>query len=127
MTFNKHPYKGIIFRALPSSMDSAEQEYEDILQMECDVETIVNNTHSVQSRKIYNYTHEVWIWNDAIITYSGGMTTTLANYLENVSDQHFLEGLYFRSLYKGKTISGEIKLYNPSALGIMLGIDTNDE
>lgn len=119
MSISRAPYIGSILRAKPSDITSSEQTYELLLDVACDITTVLE-----KKSELYRYSHEVWIWNNNAVMVNGD-SVPLSEYKESYGAIVIEEGLYFKSTFMGKTISGEIKLYNPSQFGIMLGIDTN--
>jgi hypothetical protein len=119
MSINRQPYTGYILRAYSNDIESETQGYKTLLEVSCDVVTA-----DVKAAEVYNYTHEVWMWNDANVVFNGTMMK-LSEYMILANRIVLKEGLYFRSTFMDKTISGEIRLYSPSQLGVMLGIDTN--
>lgn len=54
-----------------------------------------------------------------------GNEMTWSQYLAISNKVDIKEGLYFSAVTQGRVVSGEIKLYNPSQMGCMLGIDSN--
>ena len=120
MIINKHPYTGTISR--PTSIDIAAdtQGYKAILTVQCDIQR--NDEKGASG--VYEFTHKIWWWNDARVTFNGS-EMSWEQYLVLSGRTTIKEGLYFQSSMYDKAISGEIKLYNPSQFGVMLGIDTN--
>lgn len=115
----KHPYIATIRRALPNDISSETQKYRDVITVQCDIETEFKGKDDV-----YNYTHKVWIWNDAELTFNG-VKMKWSQYL-SLADRIPLEvGMYVVAKVYDKTISGQIKLYSPSSKGVMLETDTN--
>lgn len=121
MTINRHPYVGKVLRAMPNDISSETQRYKDVITVRCDIETDFEGKD-----KVYNYTHKVWIWNDAAVTYNG-VEMNWSEYIVLVDRTPLKEGMYFEASYHDKTISGGINLYSPSSHGVMLGIDTNSK
>lgn len=116
---NRHPYQGIVFRPFATDIESDSQGYKEVFRVDCDV-----TTKFERKDEIYNYTHEVWFWNDSKVVFNGVEMTWLD--YSRLSDRVVLrEGLYFEASFHDKNISGEIRLYSPSSMGVMLGIDTN--
>lgn len=124
MSINKAPYTGTIYRAYDTDIQDDSQGYRTVLTVTCDIETMVKETTSVTNQSMYNYTHKVWIWNDAKVVFNG-VETTWKQYLSLEGRTAIKEGFYFRVNIFDKQISGEIKLYAPSQMGVMLGIDTD--
>jgi hypothetical protein len=121
MTIKRHPYTGKVLRAMPNDISSETQRYKDVITVECDIETDFDGKD-----KVYNYTHRVWFWNDAVVTYNG-VNMRWLDYILLIDRTPLKEGMYFESSYHDKVISGEIKLYSPSSQGVMLEVDTNSK
>lgn len=121
MIINKHPYVGKILRAFSNEITDDSYGYKVLLTVTCDV-----TTKSDDKGNIYKYTHEVWFWNDAVVEFKG-QSMTWKEYLKLNDRIPIKEGFYFESEFMDKKISGEIKIYSPSTLGVMLGVDTNSK
>lgn len=113
-----HPYKAEILRAYSTDIESESQGYKKILDIECDVQT------NVKESTPYVYTHVIYWWNDAKVTFNG-VEMKWSQYLSFEGRTILTSGQYFRVSFYDKTITGEIKSYEPSQLGVMLKVDIN--
>ena len=114
----KSPYTGLIRKAYLNDIRDDGQGYKTVLSVKCDIQT------NDESKEIYQYTHTVWIWNDSLVVFNG-TTMTWKAYLAVAGRIKIQEGMYFSADVFDKQISGEIKLYSPSQMGVMLGVDIN--
>lgn len=118
MTISKHPYKIEICTYTDGGISSDGNVRTSILTIECDIQRILENKEN------YNYTHTIWWWNTATLRYMN-KDYTWTSFIEENGASIVKEGMFITSTVDGKVVNGEIRLFNLSQLGVMLGIDTN--
>jgi len=119
MSINKQPYKILIFVHEDGGVTATADSEVSLYEVYADVETVFTKEDD-----IYACTHKIWWWNDTTVI-CDDVEYKWKNFIFTDDYTPVTEGMYVRATYLDKTISGEIKLYNPSQLGVMLGIDTN--
>lgn len=117
----KHPYIATIYSSYETSIEDDGQGYKAILTVQCDVEKI----EVTKETEVYESTHKLWWWLDSMVIFDGNVYTW-KEYSRLAGRKAIKVGDHVKVDVYGYEISGAIKFFNPSQMGVEVGIDINE-